>query len=77
MTTTWPPFTYCPDCGKKGVQFHFAQVAPGEDGYGCRYCDFFFFTALDMEIDRDNEARWKELNAEKIGGNWLKSDVAP
>lgn len=59
------PFSYCPDCGKKGVQFHFAKVVAGEDGYGCRYCDFWFFTSGDrMNVDRDNESRWRDYNGE-------------
>ena len=56
------PFTRCPACRKKGVQFHFARVLPGEDGYGCRYCDFWFFAALDMEYDRERRAEWVAVN---------------
>lgn len=59
-------FTRCPDCGKKGVQFHFAKVIPGEDGYGCRYCDFWFFTVGRDPIDVTNEARWNMANEAHI-----------
>lgn len=57
------PFTHCPSCGKKGVQFHFGLL-PGEDNYSCRYCDFFFFFTGGMSVDRDNETRWRTWNAE-------------
>lgn len=59
---TGSPFTRCPDCNKKGVQFHFGKVIPGEDGYGCRYCDFWFFTALDTEVDRGRHLEWAAVN---------------
>jgi len=56
------PFTRCPACGKKGIQFHFAKKVAGEDGYGCRYCDFWFFSALDTSMDRDHHSEWVAAN---------------
>lgn len=68
-------FSYCPDCGKKGVHFRFAKVIAGEDGYGCRYCSFWFFTASDrMEMDRENEARWRAYNADVASICGIASD---
>ena len=56
------PFTLCPKCGKNGVQFHFAKAVAGEDGHGCRYCDFWFFDALATAIDRRLHDEWVAVN---------------
>ena len=36
-------FSYCPDCGKKGVQLRLRSAS--EDHLGCKYCDWYTFTS--------------------------------
>lgn len=49
----------CPDCEKFGVSLRFNS---GGDFYGCRYCDFFAYTAGHDDVDVRNRSRLDELN---------------
>lgn len=51
-------YFHCPDCKRKGVSLRLGK----EDGYGCRYCDWWAFTAVDMEIDAKERKRLREAN---------------
>jgi hypothetical protein len=53
-------FLICPDCQKRGVEIHYAPR--GEDGYGCRYCQFWFFIQGDYAADVENRMRLALLN---------------
>ncbi|MDA8342417.1 MAG: hypothetical protein M0007_09375 [Actinomycetota bacterium] len=55
-------FTRCPRCHKIGVQFRFAKVVAGEDGHGCRYCDFWFFASPTDRLDRQLHDDWAAAN---------------
>jgi len=46
-------YLYCPECGKKGVTLHIRAV---DDYYGCRYCNFEFYTHGTDRFDRQARA---------------------
>jgi hypothetical protein len=49
-------FTYCPDCGRKGVTWRPGGL-PGEDHLKCRYCGWWTFTVDEFECDRVQQER--------------------
>jgi hypothetical protein len=53
------PRLLCPDCHKKGVTM---RLKPMEDGWGCRYCDWWTFTSGEDRVDRAERRRLAEAN---------------
>lgn len=57
------PRSICPDCGKKGVTL---RLRPhGEDHYGCRYCDWYFFADVPDQVDREQRERFWQVNPDQ------------
>jgi ribosomal protein L37AE/L43A len=51
-------FLHCPECGKKGVTMRLGR----EDGWGCRYCEFWAYTSGEDRVDREARKALADLN---------------
>lgn len=50
----------CPECTKRGVTLR--ERNNGEDHYGCRYCGWSAYTAVDFESDAQGRNKLAEAN---------------
>jgi DNA-directed RNA polymerase subunit RPC12/RpoP len=52
----------CPDCGKKGVHF---KMSGEEDGWSCRYCEWWTFSTGHDRIDVIERRKLAALNPDQ------------
>jgi len=51
----------CPSCGKKGVTMRLSR----EDGWGCRYCDWWAYTSGEDTADVRERGNLAKANPER------------